>query len=193
MKTCLLCKFGGNVFSEERKERAINLNDSYLCKAKRIVDGEWIKGYLYRLSERLNPFIMLVNSKGESYEVDSSTVCRCMRIGEKPVGEHEIYQWVDSAYGKITGIIKFGEYAQDGSGGEYPSISCYGFYAEVIKIYPCEWDEQTTQEELEELYPDYLRKISVPKIFTDNSISDVKLLGNIFDNPELLEVIYDRE
>lgn len=47
-----------------------------LFKAKRVDNGEWVEGYLYWLSEKLNPFIMLANNFGESYEVDYSTVCQ---------------------------------------------------------------------------------------------------------------------
>ena len=46
-----------------------------LFKAKRLSDGAWVEGYLYRLHDSLNPFIMLRNRHGEAYEVDPSTVC----------------------------------------------------------------------------------------------------------------------
>lgn len=41
-----------------------------LFKAKRLSDGAWVEGYLYRLHDSLNPFIMLRNRHGEAYEVD---------------------------------------------------------------------------------------------------------------------------
>ena len=44
--------------------------------AKRLSDGAWVEGYLYRLHDSLNPFIMLRNRHGEAYEVDPSTVCQ---------------------------------------------------------------------------------------------------------------------
>ena len=47
-----------------------------LFKAKRLDNGEWVEGYLYRLGETLNPFIMCKNRNGESFEVDPSTVCQ---------------------------------------------------------------------------------------------------------------------
>ena len=55
----------------------------HLCKAKRTDNGEWVEGYLYRLSERLNPFIMLINRSGESYEVDPSTICQGTGLPDK--------------------------------------------------------------------------------------------------------------
>ena len=47
-----------------------------LFRAKRLDNGEWVEGYLYRLGETLNPFIMCKNRNGESFEVDPSTVCQ---------------------------------------------------------------------------------------------------------------------
>lgn len=47
-----------------------------LFRAKRLDNGEWVEGYLYRLEETLNPFIMCKNRNGESFEVDPSTVCQ---------------------------------------------------------------------------------------------------------------------
>ena len=32
-----------------------------LFRSKRTDNGEWIEGYVYRISEKLNPFIMLKN------------------------------------------------------------------------------------------------------------------------------------
>lgn len=58
------------------------MEDRYLFKAKRIDDGEWIVGYLYRLSENNPPFIML-RKYGESYEVDEYTICQCTGLKDK--------------------------------------------------------------------------------------------------------------
>ena len=51
-----------------------------LFKAKRLSDGAWVEGYLYRLHDSLNPFIMLRNRHGEAYEVDPSTVCQYINV-----------------------------------------------------------------------------------------------------------------
>ena len=40
-----------------------------LFRGKRTDNGEWIEGYVYRISEKLNPFIMLKNRHSESYQV----------------------------------------------------------------------------------------------------------------------------
>ena len=51
-----------------------------LLKDKRQSDGAWVEGYLYRLHDSLNPFIMLRNRHGEAYEVDPSTVCQYINV-----------------------------------------------------------------------------------------------------------------
>ena len=56
------------------------MNREILFKAKRLSDGEWVEGYLYRLHDSLNPFIMLRNRHGEAYEVDPSTVCQYINV-----------------------------------------------------------------------------------------------------------------
>jgi uncharacterized phage protein (TIGR01671 family) len=58
------------------------MEDRYLSKAKRISDGEWVVGYLYRLSENNPPFLML-RKYGESYEVDEHTICQCTGSRDK--------------------------------------------------------------------------------------------------------------
>lgn len=59
------------------------MKDRYLFKAKRIDNGEWIIGYLYRISENHHPFIMLENRYGESCEVDEHTICQCTGLKDK--------------------------------------------------------------------------------------------------------------
>lgn len=58
------------------------MKDRYLFKAKRLDNGEWIVGYLYRLSENNPPFVML-RKYGESYEVDEHTICQCTGLKDK--------------------------------------------------------------------------------------------------------------
>ena len=58
-------------------------------RGKRLDNGEWVYGYLYRLSEKLNPFIMLKNEKGLSYEVDPKTVGQYTGLNDD--NSNEIY------------------------------------------------------------------------------------------------------
>lgn len=61
----------------------MKMNNRYLFKAKRVDNGEWIIGYLYRISENHHPFIMLENRYGESCEVDEHTICQCTGLKDK--------------------------------------------------------------------------------------------------------------
>lgn len=75
-----------------------------LFKAKRLSDGAWVEGYLYRLHDSLNPFIMFRNRHGEAYEVDPSTVCQYTGMTDKngkKIFEGDI---VKTKYGRLCVI-----------------------------------------------------------------------------------------
>ncbi len=54
-----------------------------LFRGKRVDNNEMIYGYLYQISEKLNPFIMLINSGGESHEVFPETVGQYTGLTDK--------------------------------------------------------------------------------------------------------------
>ena len=129
--------------------------EGFLVKAKRIDNGEWIIGYLYRLSENHRPFIMLENRYGESYEVDEHTICQCTGLKDKNgklIWENDVCDRKE----QYPEIVKYcnGDWTLDYSYASHKeSGACYcnlGFYAEERKC--------------------------------------MEVIGNIFDNPELLEV-----
>lgn len=75
----------------------------------------------------------------------------------------------------FNSVVKLGEYEQDGSAGEYTPVKCMGFYVEVIeKGLQSEWGI--------DLVLDYKETSSL------QSFEQVEVIGNIYDNPELLEV-----
>lgn len=166
------------------------MKDRYLCKAKRIDNGEWVKGY-YSFIDNVHYIYTGALCNGglyvvaERFEIDPSTVCLYVELTDMNIvniWENNIYQWVNNTYGTCTGIVRFGKYLQDGSGGEYSLIPCYGFYVEVIKYEPYP-DSYLSVED----YPGYLKAISVLELFNSEKNSAVEFIGNIFDNPELLE------
>lgn len=129
-----------------------------LQKAKRVDTGEWVEGYLYRLSEGLNPFIMLVNSNGESYEVDPSTICRC--TGKEYMDSAIAYEgdiFESQASGDLM-ILRYGTY-QSYCPVDREYMDSVGFYAEC-RSYP--------NMPIGDLHDYALKK------------------GNIFDYPELI-------
>lgn len=80
-------------------------------------------------------------------------------------------------------VVKFGEYKQDGSGGEYCAEKCIGFYVEVDNFTCPDWCENEP-----DYFPQYLIQQSLLEI-----ASICEVIGNIHDNPELLEGGTDNE
>ena len=181
------------------------MSDRYLCKAKDKDDGEWYEGYYLQLhdttyccmpsdntaeAKRLNEenthhYIVFeqmtdwgLPNKHLRAEILPETLCQYAGLTDKRIWENDICQWFDNDYSfKCTGIVRFGEFLQDGSSGEYDAIPCYGFYVEVIKYEP--YPDGFS-------YPEYLKTISILELFNSEKKSDVKFIGNAFDNLELL-------
>lgn len=125
------------------------MEDRYLFKAK-TCNGEWIVGYLYRLSENNPPFIML-RKYGESYEVDEHTICQCTGLKDKNgklIWENDIVKCLYNSYGENGVYIGKVIYRED---------TCCFVDAN---------SESTDYEWWEE---------------------EKEVIGNIFDNKELLE------
>ena len=133
------------------------MNDRYLYRAKRTDNGEWVEGYLFRLSENHLPFIMLSDRYGESHEADQSTICQCTGKHDIPenkmIYEHDFVSFLDT-YSTENG---------------YAEQYCIG---EVL------WDD-------EELCFYVTNRLSAESY---EVLDDCKVIGNRFDNPELLEV-----
>lgn len=87
----------------------------------------------------------------------------------------------ESVINHIVGVVRFGKYEQDGSGGEYGATTCMGFYVERVKVIPSDWEK-----EIDCIYEPEEEKES--SLFT---FEGLEILGNIYENPELLEVQED--
>ncbi len=143
-----------------RKEK--RMENRYLFKAKRLNDGEWIIGYLYRLSERHPPFIMLSDRYGESYEVDKHTICQCTGLNGKNgelIWEKDI---VKDLFSDTAAPIRYGSYQScfDSSSTEH-----VGFYVD--------WSDTRCKNCRKDLG------------YWINMV-DAEVIGNMIDNPELL-------
>lgn len=138
------------------------MEDRYLFKAKRLDNGEWIIGYLYRLSENHHPFIMLENRYGESYEVDENTICRC--TGHEDVNGKLIWE-NDILHNGNYFVVKW-----NAPCARFDIVLNNSHNIPIGKWEPmiCDWKNNDFKE--------YRKSV------------DYEVIGNIFDNPELLEV-----
>lgn len=139
------------------------MKNRYLFRGKRIDNGEWVVGHFYEFMDKsyiLPPF----TSKDLTYEVDPSTICQC--IGLKDDNKTLIFKNdVLSLKDEINkcewkAVVKFGN-----PNGEYN----WGW--QLVPITECDANK------------DILLWVE-----TEMDYMFCEVIGNIFDNPELLEV-----
>ena len=150
----------------------------YLFKGKRKDNNEWVEGYLIQDIDSV--FIVencSINAsgylEGNIHEIDPETICRCTGYDAEngAVWEHEIIEftiwWCD---GNERDSILRGEVV----------YSPHNMSFQLRGIRNQEWLRHTGYNEND----NFLTPFSELN-FTE---ADIKILGNIFDNPELLEV-----
>ena len=155
------------------------MEDRYLFKAKRLDNGEWVQGYLYGIWEKRYVLWGMTNDIPDMIEVDTSTICKCTGLKDKngqKIWENDIVDYLGH-----KGIVKY----ECGSFGiayrecidweeiEYhicPVTGCDN------ALYACENDNFISLWEIMWNFNDI-----------ENSIETIEVIGNIFDNPELLE------
>lgn len=138
------------------------MNTRYLCRAKRIENGEWVEGYYiyyphgyYAEGEIEHILIDTSTSVGlyKVYSVDPSTICQCTGLKDKDgklIWENDIVFATDD----------------DGNSGQVDTG-----VGEV--------------DFLEGLW--YIGGNVQNALYDINKIHQIKVIGSIFDNPELLE------
>ena len=136
------------------------MEDRYLFKAKRIDNGEWVDGYLFKSFTGICYIVKSYDhilSIIEKYEVDPSTICQCTGLKDK--NGNLIWE---------NDIVEIGEH-EDTVNGLYKVIYCENAHC-------------------------YALKRSVDFHYNFFTFSDLngfetssKVIGNICDNPELLE------
>lgn len=147
-----------------------------LFRGKRRDNNEWVYGYLYRLSERLNPFIMFVNSNAESYEVIPETVGQFTGLTDKygkKIFEGDIIRYCDEDYC-------------------YYSEDCTEFFGEVVQEYgafgvgtqnelPLEFENWCSNDNFVSLWEIYWNLNC-----SDDGLPMIEIIGNIYDNKGLI-------
>ena len=147
-----------------------------LFRGKRKDYNRWIEGYLYRLSEKLNPFIMIKNKGGMAFEVIPETVGQYTGMTDKngkKIFEGDVVLYVDEE-------------------GYYPEEQCE-FVGRIVfengvfgigtnDTMPLELDfccECDTFVSLWELYWNLEAEGEMLRM--------IEVIGNIHNNPELLK------
>lgn len=160
-----------------------------LFRGKRTDNGEWVEGYYYkakycRTDDELCDYITVphpkeYNEPSSRYIVNPDTVGQYTGLKDKngtKIFEGDIVQYLTYDDFDCQSVVKFGEYKQDGSSGEYGARICLGFYVEVDNFTCPDWCENEP-----ECFSDYQKQQNILEI-----ANECEVIGNIHDNPELL-------
>ena len=136
------------------------MNNRYLYRAKRTDNGEWVEGLLTIMWGQLH--IIITEDENTVYPIDESSICQCTGLKDKNgklIWENDIVAYY---FGKTCAPICFGSYQScfDNTKTEH-----VGFYVN--------WNDKCN----------YRKDLG----YWINMI-EADVVGNIFDNPELLEV-----
>ena len=147
------------------------MQDRYLYRAKRIFDGKWVEGFLTKINRQLH----IVNQSGENAanQIDESTICQCTGLKDKNgklIWENDIASFTHS---KITSeslakALGFPNFEKE----EYKR----NYVIEFVNTY-CTYGLRFRN-----------KSIHFPCKSSTLYMHDCIVIGNLFDNPELLEV-----
>lgn len=166
------------------------MNNRYICRGKRKDNGEWIEGYLIQgnktyiaTTEAINYMVVSTSYMAsiELVEVIPETIGRCTDLRDKngkPIFEDDIVKIVDFQVGVVT-------YECGAFGASIiPRIDWDYLDSEIAEITGCDNMPYFCRNDnfisLWELMWNYNQE--------ENYCEVVEVIGNIHDNPELLEV-----
>lgn len=156
------------------------MEDRYLFKAKRLDNAEWVIGNLvFSVYHKNDVCVGQYGNEVGMHEVDSSTICQCTGLKDKNgkmIWENDI---VDFLGHKGAVVFECGSFGI----GHRKNIDWEEIQANIMRVtgcenilYACENDNYIS---LWEIYWNFNDE--------DDSVNTVEVIGNIFDNPELLE------
>ena len=173
------------------------MNNRYIFRGKRKDNGEWVTGYYVFQRKRSGVFgqviseldfdrHLIIDLRGNSHEVIPKTVGQCTGMKDKNgkrIFEGDIlkqkttkeFAKFNSFKWELCGIVTFGNYDYNQGEAGYCSVGWYIAPLKSIAIYPKDYLVGDIQPGLNQ--EDILR-----------SIYPMEVIGNIHDNPDLLEV-----
>lgn len=144
------------------------MKDRYLSKAKRIKDGQWVEGYLVYSFTGI-PFIVTkydhILALVTRYEVDPETICQCTGLKDKN-----------------GNLIWEGDIIHKPSYTDYDAYANSEAYTGRVQYEDGGWSVEITRPNGSVCVSPIIEMIAYSK-----DIEHSEVLGNIFDNPELLK------
>ena len=154
-----------------------------LFHGKRADNGEWVEGDVLQTryhSGHIEYQIMPQTPVSSAYPVLPETVGQYTGLTDrngKRIFEGDIVRYNTFDDFDCQSVVKFGEYNQDGSAGEYSASKCIGFYVDVDNFTCPDWCEYGSN-----CFSNYLKQQNILEV-----AQYCEIIGNIHDNPELLK------
>lgn len=155
------------------------MEDRYLFKAKRADNGEWVEGNILLDIEKNKPSetyrIYPIDHVDICRIVDETTICQCTGLRDKNgklIWENDILMCYDNTDNLVK--VAYGEFDVIDADSLNVSDSVIGWHHEVVSM------DALSKCEL-------LRYDMLPLTEYYIQLMESKRIGNIFDNPELLE------
>ena len=147
-----------------------------LFRGKRIDSGEWVYGTMYKIATDLNPFILTGGKCGCSYQVDEETVGQYTGLKDK--NGNRIWE---------GDIVRYTFDSQDD-----PTATKNGLKVRTGRIFWSDWRASFAvtagRNGSASLNNDVARYVRGRQIYEYvRGANTVEVIGNITDNPELLE------
>lgn len=153
------------------------MNREILFKAKRIDNGEWVEGLLTVMCGQYH--IINQNDENTSYPIDSETICQYTGLTDEngnKIWENDIVDFLGRKGNICYGCGSFGIYYNETIDWEEIESNICTITGCDNALYACKNDNFIS---LWEIYWNFNDE--------DSSVNTVEVIGNIFDNKELLK------